>query len=391
MMAAFSSVALLFVAVYIGADTRGRLPPQDTKVTQTFFQNARELCQTRPELLQNCPEWLMNNEQKRADGGGHPSGPRPPKPRVDIFDPRPWVIPILIGSTVVAMLLALALALLMGQRIARPIQDVSRAARLVAGGSLDARVREPKDPTPGDETAQLARSFNSMAQTLERNENERRQLIADIAHELRTPLTVMQSRLEALEDGVFALDASEIARLQAQTKFLSRLVEDLRVLSLAEAGRLSLERRSVDLEVLVREVAQGFEARAEREGKTLRVNTQSVNVNADPDRVRQVLTNLLENALKYTASAVKLNLSHDAATARVTISDDGNGLPSADLDRVFDRFYRVDESRTRASGGSGLGLSIVKAIVQLHGGSVSARNLEPHGAEFAVAFPSVSI
>jgi two-component system, OmpR family, sensor histidine kinase BaeS len=284
----------------------------------------------------------------------------------------------------VAVLVAFGVALLLGRRIARPVQEVSSAARLVAGGQLSARVREPSSRDPADETAQLARSFNVMAQSLEKNELERRQLIADIAHELRTPLAVMQSRLEALEDGVFQLDQSEIGRLQSQTKFLSRLVEDLRVLSLADAGRLSLERRAVDLEPLAREVAHSFTARAEREGKRIHLSTVSAPIKADPDRVRQVLTNLLENALKYARCEVQLNLSLETAHARVTVTDDGDGLPPEDLERVFDRFYRADGSRNRASGGSGLGLSIVRAIVELHGGSVAARNITPHGAEFSV-------
>jgi signal transduction histidine kinase len=284
----------------------------------------------------------------------------------------------------VAALAAFGLALVLGRRIARPLVAVSSAAQLVAGGQFSARVPVPSTPDPADETAQLARSFNSMAQALEQNENERRQLIADIAHELRTPLTVMQSRLEALEDGVFPLEHSEIARLQTQTQFLARLVEDLRLLSLADAGRLSLEKRSVNLEALSLEVAQAFQSRAERDHKTIRVDTRAATVNADPDRLRQVLTNLLENALKYARSEVHLRLEHEDRYARVTVSDDGDGLPETDLDRVFDRFYRADESRNRASGGSGLGLSIVRALVQLHGGRVNARNRSPNGAEFTV-------
>ena len=291
-------------------------------------------------------------------------------------------------STGLAAVLALATALLIGQRVAQPIQAVSRAAQAVASGQLSARVGVRQRANSADETAQLALSFNRMAQSLEKNELERRQLIADIAHELRTPLAVMISRLEALEDGVFALDQSEVTRLQVQTRFLARLVEDLRVLSLAEAGRLSLEAHRVDLRLLTLEIASGFQARAAQIDKRIRVTTQAAFVNADPDRLRQVLTNLLENALKYASSEVKVTLNLDSSgQARVVIADDGDGLPPADLPRVFDRFYRSDESRNRSSGGSGLGLSIVKALVELHRGHVSARNIEPRGAEFTVVLP----
>lgn len=225
-----------------------------------------------------------------------------------------------------------------------------------------------------------------MAQSLERNELERRQLIADIAHELRTPLAVMISRLEALEDGVFALDQSEVTRLQVQTRFLARLVDDLRILSLAEAGRLSLESRKVDLRLLTLEIASGFQAKAGQERKAIRVTTEAAFVHADPDRLRQVLTNLLENALRYASTEVRITLRAmtSRAEAQIVIADDGDGLPPGDPSRVFDRLFRSDESRNRSSGGSGLGLSIVKAIVELHRGRISARNLEPRGAEFTV-------
>jgi two-component system, OmpR family, sensor histidine kinase BaeS len=384
MIAAFSSVALLFISVYVVAETRVRTPPNEIKRTQNFFDRVAHVCVTNPTVLPDCPDFVL--EGAGLTRPGVPNA-RPPKGNktFSVFDPRPWVVPTLIASTAFATLLALGLALLLARRIAKPIQEVSSAAKSVAGGKLSARVAVPERIAPGDETTQLALSFNSMAQTLEENELERRQLIADIAHELRTPLAVMQSRLEALEDGVFDLNVSEVTKLQTQTKFLARLVEDLRVLSLAETGRLSLEQRDLDLQQLVLEISSGFQAKAAQVNKRINVQTEAATIRADPDRVRQVLTNLLENALKYASSEVTLNLSANASQAKVTVSDDGDGLPTSDLERVFDRFYRADESRNRSSGGSGLGLSIVKAIVELHGGAVSARNLEPRGAQFTVA------
>ena len=383
MFAALISILLVFVTILLTIEARVRRPPPEVTAVQRFFADVAKICTDRPDLLKNCPNFVIYGQPKSDNQPSSRSG------RIDIFDPRPWVVPMLIASTVFAALLALGAALLIGRRIAQPIQAVSKAAQLVAGGQLSARVAtRPYSSESGDETAQLALSFNRMAQSLEANELERRQLIADIAHELRTPLAVMISRLEALEDGVFALDQSEVTRLQVQTRFLARLVEDLRVLSLAEAGRLSLETRRVDLRLLTLEIANGFQARAAQSDKRIRVTTQAAFITADPDRLRQVLTNLLENALKYASTEVTLTLSVSSRLeALVVIADDGDGLPPSDLTRVFDRFYRSDESRRRSSGGSGLGLSIVKALVELHRGRVSARNLEPRGAEFTVVLP----
>lgn len=382
MFAALMSIVLVFVTILLTVEARVRQPPPEVTALQRFFADVAKVCTDRPDLLGSCPNFLTDFQPKSNNPSSNRIG------RIDIFDPRPWVVPMLIASTLFAALLALGAALLIGRRIAQPIQAVSKAAQLVSGGQLSARVATPPRSSGGDETAQLALSFNRMAQSLEQNELERRQLTADIAHELRTPLAVMISRLEALEDGVFELDQSEITRLQVQTRFLARLVEDLRVLSLAEAGRLSLERRRVDLRALTLEIASGFQAKATQDRKAIRVTTQAAFVSADPDRLRQVLTNLLENALKYASSEVNVTLNLDSSgQAQVVIADDGDGLPPSDVSRVFDRFFRSDESRHRSSGGSGLGLSIVKAIVELHGGRVSARNLEPRGAEFTVVLP----
>ena len=396
MLAALMSTFLIIATVFLTVEVRVRTSRPEMIEVRGFFDRIAQLCVSQPDLMGECPRFITDvlNATSRNDSSAAARPLEPASSRgehgglSDIIDPRPWIVPTLVLSMVLAAALALATALLVGRRVAQPIQAVSLAAQAVAGGQLSARVAVSNRASSGDETSQLALSFNRMAQSLERNELERRQLIADIAHELRTPLAVMLARLEALEDGVFALDQSEITRLQVQTRFLARLVEDLRVLSLAEAGRLSLETRRVDLRLLTLEIASGFQAKAAQEHKTIRVTTQAAFVNADPDRLRQVLTNLLENALKYSSTEVKISLKVDTpAEALIVIADDGDGLPPSDLTRVFDRFYRSDESRNRTSGGSGLGLSIVKAIIGLHRGRVSARNLEPRGAEFTVALP----
>jgi signal transduction histidine kinase len=420
MGAALLAIVLVALTIYIGAESRVRQPQPDD--VRSFFQQVATLCRDRPDILQNCPGFITDNRnnnqgqtttgpQTSSTNGASSANPTntqqgngadtPPPPgtagrgnraRFDPFDPRPWVVPMLIGGTALAGLLALGLALVIGRRIARPIEDVSKAARLVADGKLDTRVKVAPMPHNSDETTQLALSFNRMAQTLEENELERRQFIADIAHELRTPLAVMTSRLEALEDGVFELNTGEVARLQTQTRFLTRLVDDLRVLSLAEAGRLGLERRSFNLETLVADTAHSFAPRAEQAGKRIavRVPTAAVPICGDPDRLRQVLTNLVENALKYADHMVRVTLEPNGSTVAITVSDDGDGLPPGEEAQVFDRFYRADESRNRATGGSGLGLSIVKAITELHGGTVTARNVDDGGAVFTVRLPLAS-
>lgn len=405
MLAALLSTFLIIGTIYVTVESRVRTPPAEFVEVRRFFARIAQLCEDQPALLGECPEFILDGQKQGSSvagtatqppvnaAGGEPRAAQTLSSRAgrgginDVFDPRPWIIPNLILSTGLAAVLALTTALLIGRRIAQPIQAVSQAAHAVAGGRLSARVSVNSRANSADETSQLAMSFNRMAQSLEQNELERRQLIADIAHELRTPLAVMISRLEALEDGVFELDQSEVTRLQVQTRFLARLVEDLRVLSLAETGRLSLETRRVDLRLLTLEIASGFQARAAQTDKRIRVTTQAAFVNADPDRLRQVLTNLLENALKYASTEVEIALKVEASKALMVIADDGDGLPPSDLARVFDRFYRSDESRNRGSGGSGLGLSIVKALVELHGGRVSVRNLEPRGAEFTVVLP----
>lgn len=289
--------------------------------------------------------------------------------------------------------LALGLAVLLARRFARPLEAVSAAAARVAGGDLSARAPVPHG---GDqETLALAGNFNAMAAALERQEGERRAMVADIAHELRTPLTIMQARLEALQDGVVAFGPGEVERLHRQTRLLARLVEDLRTLSLADAGRLSLERQPVRLEALARDVVGRFEDRALRDAVRLELEpgrSGSPVVQADPDRLAQVLSNLVDNALRHAPAGgwVRVRVEEEADAAALTVADSGPGVPDDSLARVFERFHRSDASRARASGGSGLGLAIVRTLVELHGGRVAVRNAPGAGAEFRVSLPLAS-
>ncbi|MCX7782534.1 MAG: ATP-binding protein [Meiothermus sp.] len=293
----------------------------------------------------------------------------------------------LLIASLVATGLGVVVALVFARRIARPIEAISDTASRLAQGNLAARIATPRGE---DEVARLARNFNRMAEALEKLETERRAMIADIAHELRTPLTVMQARLEAIQDGVMPLEMSEVDRLHHQTGLLARLVEDLRTLSLADAGRLTLELRELDLVELVRRVVAAFGASLDVKKINLKLHlpTQPILIRADADRMAQIVSNLLANAQAHTpedGTIVLEVLATDNAILR--IADSGSGIPEESLNKVFDRFYRAEASRSRATGGSGLGLSIVKALVELHGGTVTARNHKAGGALFEVRLP----
>ena len=321
--------------------------------------------------------------------GGDPQPIRvsltPPPPRPDF---RTRLQQSLLIATLASSVLGVLLALIFSRRLARPIEAVSGAATRLASGDLSARIPAPKG---NDETALLARNFNRMAEALEKLEAERKALIADIAHELRTPLTIMQGRLEAIQDGVASLEMREIDRLHHQTRLLSRLVEDLRILSLVDAGRLTLERRPLDLRGVVQTAVAGFQDQAQLKGVKLqtRLPPLPLEVEADPDRLTQIISNLLHNALAHTPTGgtIAIEVEAKGKEVAVQVADTGPGIPEEALPKVFDRFFRAEASRSRQTGGSGLGLSIVKALVELHGGQVEARNRSSGGAEFRFFLP----
>ncbi len=294
-------------------------------------------------------------------------------------------------SIAISALLGIMLATVFARRLAQPLVAVSKAANKMRGGDLSARAPVPPSNITG-EPEDLATNFNAMAESLERQERERKNMVADIAHELRTPIGVMQAKLEAIEDGVFPLTIDEIKKLSKQTHLLARLVQDLRTLSLADAGQLQLETRVFNLAAKIREITSGFEPSAQQKRVKLEVQApERLELHGDPDRIAQVLSNLLDNALRYTPEhgTVCIALQSTQNTARVIVSDSGQGLPPESLEHVFDRFYRVDESRNRSSGGSGLGLAIARTILELHGGKISVQNRLEGGAEFVCALPVV--
>ncbi|CAG0951004.1 two-component system, OmpR family, sensor histidine kinase BaeS [Anaerolineae bacterium] len=283
--------------------------------------------------------------------------------------------------------IGILLGLVISRTVAAPLANLARAARAFAARDWSRRV----EVRGADEIAEVAREFNTMADDLQRAETLRRNLMADIAHELRTPLTVIQGNLSAMLDEVYPLDRAEIATLYDETRLLSRLVEDLRELSLAESGQLPLNVQAVDAGEIVRAAVANFSVAAD--SQDVRVNAEIADklphARADADRFAQVLRNLLSNALRHTPAGGVINVQSSVFNNQVKVSvrDTGEGIAAEDLPRVFDRFYRGDKSRARTSGGSGLGLAIAKTWVEAMGGAIGVESELGKGSCFWFSVP----
>lgn len=287
-----------------------------------------------------------------------------------------------------AVLMALALSSLVSARVVRPVRTLVNAAQGIARGSHSARV-----PVRGsDELAQLAGAFNEMAASLERAEQIRRQLLADVAHELRNPLATVESYVEALSEGVLPADAENWGAIRAETTRLSRLVNDLQRVSRAEAHQLDLCPTPTGLGALVEDAVKAATPAYASKGVTLELEApiSVLTVEVDRERISEVLANLFANALRHTPAGGRVDASTASAGEFVEISirDTGDGIAPEHLERVFERFFRVDPARSRASGGTGIGLAIVRAIVEAHGGTVAAASDGiGRGATFIVRLP----
>ncbi len=292
-----------------------------------------------------------------------------------------------IWGGLVAVAIALLLTFFLSRRILAPVKALTQAARRLGKGDLSQRVRV-RDK---GEVGELAQSFNSMASDLERAEQLRRNMVADAAHELRTPLSNIRGYLEAIRDGIKKPDSDTIRSLNEEVSSLSRLVDDLQELSLADAGELKLACRKENISRLIDGAVATLQSQAAAKGLTLTVKLAEKlpSVNIDSHRIKQVLRNLLENAMAHTSQggSVTVEAWQQGSQIRVSVVDTGEGIPAKDLPNIFERFYRVDKSRARATGGSGLGLTIAKRLVEAHGGRIEVQSKLRKGSRFTFTLP----
>ncbi len=292
-----------------------------------------------------------------------------------------------IGAGLIVSVFAIVLGVLTSRALSAPLAQLAASARALSDRRWDVRAKVEG----AQEIADAARAFNNMADSLQQAEINRRNMTADIAHELRTPLTVIQGNLRAMLDDVYPLDRAEIATIYDETQLLGRLVEDLRLLALAEAGQLDLKPRDEDAHALLRAAAAQYQIAAEAKGVRLVVEAAGAPllVRADLDRVGQVLRNLISNALRHTpdGGVITLSLESLGTHARLRVTDTGDGIPAESLQHIWDRFYRGDASRARASGGTGLGLAIVKGLVEAVGGGVGVESRAGQGSTLWFTLP----
>lgn len=294
---------------------------------------------------------------------------------------RRMLYALVIGSVVAAI----ATALLTSQILGR-VRDLAAAVRAMRGGNLAQRV----EVRGRDELADLATSFNAMSQELAESEGRRKQLLSDVSHELRTPLTNVIGSIEAIQDGLRAASPDEMAAIHGEAMMLVRLVDDLRDVTLADAGQLTLHREAVDPADAARRAAAAFPPGEGRAPIAVHVEPDLPVVRADRRRLAQVLRNLLDNARTHAApdSIVTLSVRRDADGVAFEVHNVGHPIPQEHLDRIWERFFRVDGSRTRSTGGMGLGLAVVQRLVVAHGGSVSVASSVESGTSFRAVFPA---
>ena len=320
-------------------------------------------------------------------------GDRPPPEGFDSFEEPPWTRfadatnRSLLWAGTAAGAGGLLLVSLMSRRLLRSVRVLNSAAQRLGTGDLSQRVDAPGR----DEIGQLARTFNVMADGLANAERQRRNMVADVAHELRTPLSNIQGYVEAVRDGVLEPDSATVNTIHEQVVHLTGLVEDLRLLAQTEADDFTLNREPGSLVDAVRASVEAVRARAEAKGVGVDIDlkTESLSVDFDRTRIAQVMGNLLDNAIRHTPSGgtVTVSVAVEGFTASIAVADTGEGIAAEVLPYVFERFYRVDRSRNRATGGVGLGLTIARHLVEAHGGSIRAESAAGRGSRFVFELP----
>lgn len=293
----------------------------------------------------------------------------------------------ILGAGSVAAGIALILGFLVTRRLTHPLRKLSLATHQIAEGKLNHRVEIHSKDIIG----QLGSDFNTMAQKLSRSEELRRRLIADVAHELRTPLTVLQGNLQGLHERVFEPTPEILSSLYDESLLLSRLVNDLRDLSLAEAGELYLDKQPENIDIIIDRAITPMRSHVQDRHIELHVNRPAKlpTIQMDADRIVQVLGNLVSNALRYTpeGGTITVTVGRDEQMVRVDVMDTGPGIAPEELPHVFERFWRADRTRQRQSGGTGLGLAIAKNIVEAHGGEIGIESCLGRGTTLTFSLP----
>ena len=294
----------------------------------------------------------------------------------------------LIG-VIIAGIAAIVVGTWLFRQITRPLGELRSAAQTLADGDLT--VRSPVSSQ--DEVGKLAIAFNDMAAEIERNEGLRRQMVADVAHELRTPLSVMRGNIEAMMDGLVQPNKDELSEVHDEVLRLGRMVEDLRTLSMADSGELQLAMEPLDAAALMKTVARRMAPLGKDRDISIGVQIpdQTLIIQGDEDRLQQALMNLIDNALRHTTAGGSVEVEAGRIDDRIflAVTDEGPGIPAEELPNLFERFWRGDKSRSRAGGGSGLGLSIVQQIVAIHGGEVGVESPPAGGSRFTILLPSL--
>jgi len=298
---------------------------------------------------------------------------------------------LLFYGALIGAVIALLLGIFLSRTLTRPIRELTRATHAVSEGDLSQQVPVRSN----DELGELAQAFNKMSAELSRSVSARKQMTADIAHELRTPLSLILGHAEAVHDGVLPPTRDNFEIIRDEAIRLEHLVNDLRLLSLADAGELTINLQSIEPEQLLQEVASLYQYQVQRKNIRLALDFASPlsSIEVDPGRMTQVFTNILDNALRHTPENGRIILSAKEADNQIEIAvqDSGPGLKAEDLRRIFERFYRTDSARQRDySGGSGLGLAIARSIVQAHGGQIRAENEAGQGLRITITLPGKS-
>jgi len=293
---------------------------------------------------------------------------------------------ILFSVGLVSLVVAVLVGHLLAKRISRPILKTVEATKQIADGNYGVRLAQESNAA---ELGLLEESINHLAASLETLEKLRKQLTEDVAHELRTPITILQSYLEAMTEGIWEASPERLESCNEEVRRIGKLVGDLERLAKIEGGNLKLHKQRVDLHLLLSKTIQSFGAELENKHLEIILQGEHHELLADEDRLKQVVVNLLSNAIKYSkdGARIQFNIFETRDTVGFRVKDTGIGIPEEELPYIFERFYRADKSRNRATGGAGIGLTIVKAIIEAHGGRISVQSILGEGTEFTVTLP----